>query len=644
MFVIGSSACGGNKAPDSNTDQDHDAGTHSDAGGVAPDAAGGASTSGPHADSDPAGIFDGNGHVNVGAYQALASQYGTAAMIPFRFGHDSTFYNPTGITSPTVYARPIQYFQDPKNTYSHVYYTLGTPVANPGDFSSNEAQVAYVTDPSNAASTPGVDRVSTLQMSNMVYSNTPQLNWVYDGWGNGNYGRPEQDLVRELMAPASKSAFDGAGGMPAKPIEVTRAYGAGEAAGQSLLVFQNGTITAGGTSTAAGTSIYYRPFPAAYVPTAASVTNTGEFALITLWDTEHAKAKLAVLALGGSQAAGAFWGYEWTETYPGFRNYSYWNFMKLLGYVDLPDMIAPTAVEAVGDMLVGNSLGALPSNTQPGNFPLSAQANWSCFATGGCKSLYDHSGFALVASRYEKKVTVVDLRPLFQHIERGMFTDWATFRKHVANTGMADAQWPEVFAVAPDETPTVVRTLDFDGQVTAISASLDGDDVALVATEDGTVHVYDVGGLQTGGSGANMHELRTFQVGRNVTRLAHMKHAPCCSAGAIKWQYIAMSRGDKRIDWIDLKTETILRTLKDSRLVDPITVEDNNNHGTKSDALEVGDFGAKKIRAYRYGPVIFDTNGGARFDMGPTGSDAYEYSGDYDTPTGPFSISIENVT
>lgn len=182
--------------------------------------------------------------------------------------------------------------------------------------------------------------------------------------------------------------------------------------------------------------------------------------------------------------------------------------------------------------------------------------------------------------------------------------------------------------------------------VTAISASLLADDVGLVATVDGNVHVFAMGGLQTGAPGSPITEVRAFQVGRNVTRLAHMKHAPCCGdeGGAVHWQYLAMSRGDKRVDWIDLKSNTILRTLMDSRLVDPITVEDNNNHGTESDVLDIGDYGAKKVRAYRYGPVIFWTNGGERFDMGPTGTDSFEYSGDFDTPSGPFSLSIENVT
>ena len=53
--------------------------------------------------------------------------------------------------------------------------------------------------------------------------------------------------------------------------------------------------------------------------------------------------------------------------------------------------------------------------------------------------------------------------------------------------------------------------MEFDDQVTAISASLYADNLAFIATEDGTLHVWDADGLQTGtGTGANAQgSLRT---------------------------------------------------------------------------------------------------------------------------------------
>lgn len=595
---------------------------------------------------DPAGIFDGQGGVNADAYRAMAAAYGTPAMMPFRFGKTAEQYGASGGDAPTAWERPIQHWTNPDDGAESMFYSLGSPMSDPGDYSSNEAQVAYVTDEAVADSKPGVDRISTEYMAHGIFSATPQPYWNYSGWGDGNRGRPEQHLVRGLMSDAAKAAFDAAGGQPSKPIEVTRAYGAGEAAGHSLMVFQNGLITTGGIATGNGTKIYYRPFPASYVPTAASVTNNGEFALITVWDTENVKAKLAVLALGSSSPPGEFWGYEWPKLYPGFRNYSLWTFVKLLGYVDLPDMVAPTSVEAVGDQIIGNGVGWLPGTTLPGNFSLDDEGNWNCFKNNP-ECVYDRSGFALVGSRYERKVTVVDLRPLFRTITEGMFGDRQTFADNIANVGMGDTQWPPTFSTKPDFAPTVAKTLTFDHEVTAMSASLAADNLGLVATEEGTIHLIDVDGLQRGaGTGANAHETAAIQSGRNVTRIAHMKHATaCCGDGAeVRHQYVALSRGDKRVEWIDNRSQSIIRTLRDSRLVDPVSVEDNNNHGTFSDVIDILDYGAKKVRAYRYGPVQFNTNGGGEWGMGEDGNAEFEYSGDYDTPTGAFSISIENVT
>jgi hypothetical protein len=312
-------------------------------------------------------------------------------------------------------------------------------------------------------------------------------------------------------------------------------------------------------------------------------------------------------------------------------------------------MAAPTSVEAVGNW-VFHPGAFTPSSTVPGQFPLSDEANWQCFVNGQCTSLYDTRGFALVASRYERKVLLVNLTPLFQMVSSAMFTSWNQFRTNVANTGVGAGQWPPTFAELPSETPTVVRTLEFPSEVTAISASLYPDNLAFIATEDGNVHIWQTDGLQNGtGTGANAKQLYKLQVGRNITRIAHMKHwLPAdITNGEVRYQYIALSRGDKTVTWIDMSSGVpqIVRTLADTRLVDPISVEDNNNHLTQSDLLEIADYGDKNVKGYRYGPVIFwgVSTPPPTFGMGPGGTDPFEFEGAYATPTGPFSISIENV-
>jgi len=596
------------------------------------------------ADADPAGIFDGNGGFNAAAYKAMAAAYGTPAMIPFRFGKDSTYYNPGGVSAPTLYERPQKYYCDPENTQACYYYTMGTPAKDVGDFASNAGQIGYVTDTNVAISKVGVDDIQTFNQDHLLVAPGPQPDWTRYGGG-----RPAINFDPNFLTTTQKNAMNAAGGVPTKLVELTRAMGNTAYSAEALIVFQTGQISVSGYNTA-NIPFYYKPFPSNLVPTAAAVTNAGEFALITLWDTQNLTAKLAVIALGGTQPTDTFWNYEWNELYPGFQNYSMWTFMKLLGYIDLPGIVAPTAVEAVGDRLIGQGLNQLPGQVDPGSFTLTNKTNWSCFNTGKCNSVNEH-GFALVSSRYEKKVLVVDLTPLFQKIRKGMFDDWNTFRANVANTGMGDTQWPPVFSQAPDFAPKVAATLSFDKQVTAISASIYGDNRGVIATEDGVVHVYDVDGLQTGGAGANPKQVSTFQAGRNITRLAHMRHWPWTGTGAagqstdvVRYQYIAVSRGDKRIDWLDVNSKSIVRTLRDSRMVDPITAEDNGNAGTEVSLLNVGDYGGKSVRGYLYDKVILHTNGELIYKLGPTGTDQFEYGGGYETPTGVFSISSNNIT
>jgi hypothetical protein len=589
---------------------------------------------------DPAGIFDGKGNFDTDAYISLAKQYGTSAMIPERFGKPWTAYH-TGVAAPTWrQAASIKYIS-PVNKYDGSYYSLGTPCAPlDSQFNSNYAQAAYVTDPAVPGSAPGVDGILTLRKDHCAWAGQPQLYWAM---GGGYDGHPTITLRLDLIQRLDPY------GMPEKPVEVVRAYGASEWAGCSYMVFQSGQIACGEAANSGEDFYYFRPLPANFSPTAASVTNNGEFLLVTGWNTDTYKGEVAVLAMGSSKPPGTFWGYEWTETYPGFRNYSLPVFNKLLGIMELPGMIAPTAIEAVGNWVFHPGL-LMPGNKVPGYFPLSDESNWQCFATGSCANLYDTRGFALVASRYERKVLLLDLSPLFQMVRDGMFTSWTQFRVNVANTGTGPGQWPPTFAEEPSETPTITKSIEYKSQVTAISASLYPDNRALIATEDGQLHVWNTDGLQTGtGTGAKAEEMYSLGVGRNITRIAHMKHWLYNDTvnGTVRYQYVALSRGDKTVKWIDLSNGTpkVIRTLVDSRLVDPISVEDNDNHQTQSDLINIADYGGKDIKGYRYGPVIFYgvANPPPVFGMGTNGTDPFEYEGAYATPTGPFSISGENV-
>jgi hypothetical protein len=591
---------------------------------------------------DPAGIFDGNGNFDAQAYIKMAKEYGTSAMIPERFGNDWSHYHST-FTAPTWWQPPLRFYDDGTNRFQKFHYSLGSACGR-DDYSTSYGEVAYVTDATVSESVPGVDGIATLQRDHCIWSGLPQRFWT----GVGPH--PSHELKPKVVQMYDRY------GMPRQPVEAARAYGASEAAGCSYLVFQDGQVACGEGGNTASDKFYMKPFPANFTPTAASVTNNGEFLLVTGWNTDTYRGELAVVAMGSAKPAGTFWGYEWDEVYPGFRNYSLPVFSKLLGIIELTGMVAPTAIEAVGNWVY--EPGAfLPVNSresrdwgQPGHFPLSDKTNWQCFVDGVCASLYDTAGFAIVASRYERKVLVVDLGPLFRAFQAGMFTSFTQFRNNVANTGTKAGQWPPTFSEDPDEQPTIVKSITFPSEVTAISASLYPDNRGMVATEDGHIHVLDMDGLQTRtGTGNDAREIfDVYNMGRNITRIAHLKHWDHGgdNGGLVRWQYLVLSRGDKAIRWIDLSggVPAVVRTLQDSRLVDPISVEDNNNHGTQTDLIDVADFGDSNVKAYRYGRVIFWTTPGTpEFGMGKDGKDSFEYEGAYATPTGPFAISIENV-
>jgi len=176
---------------------------------------------------------------------------------------------------------------------------------------------------------------------------------------------------------------------------------------------------------------------------------------------------------------------------------------------------------------------------------------------------------------------------------------------------------------------------------TAVIASLAGGTKAraFIASEDGRVGIYTVGGLGTTAPAKSEEIARISEakVGRNPTCLAYQKHA---------WDTaIAVSRGDREIAWIQHtgKETQVIRRLRDARLVDPVFVESADTHGIETPLLTVADFKGRKIINYRYGELVFATQGGARFGMGPEGKDEFECGGVLEVPGSPLCISATNV-
>ena len=263
------------------------------------------------------------------------------------------------------------------------------------------------------------------------------------------------------------------------------------------------------------------------------------------------------------------------------------------------------------------------------------------------------------------QAAVVDLRPLFEFYWRAYFKSTPQqFDAMIERRGDSDEQWPPRFAQAPEQRPRVVSTIDLPQAPTAVRLTLQAPYRALIATQEGRLRVFDLGtryldqkAAQVGAPG-DIKPMFTIDVGRNPTSLAYVRDhgwadrsrlfAPATS----HQMFIVNARQDRKIQWVQfdrgLTSARIFKTLQDSRLVDPIAVEDVANHGTESYVVTVADYGAKAVRNYLYGPIIWWTYGANSACPKPRGcalldNAPFEYGGDWALPGSPFQLGGANI-
>lgn len=567
--------------------------------------------------------------IAAAGYRSRAASLSSAAGIAYRFGNASTASN----TAIPTYWKPADQYDGNGGNGAGWDYQVGSYDLGKDDYSSNHAQAVYVPD---AASDPGMDDVLTLQMGQGNYVEKPQLVWEYYGGGHPDVQLPDKGYIANNGGPLMA------------PVAVGRPNSGWSS--NDLVAFQSGLIAGFGTSTSNGGASV--KLPPNKVPSAITVTSNNEFALVTVWDTDTLKGQVAVLALG---TGNGFWG-DWFQNYPGLRNYGLWSFIKVIGYVDLPGINEPTSVSASCDHVFMGDPGWMRSpdgndyRWQLSMLDLNNEVNRQSFIAGGpnapklCKA-----GFAVVGSRAEHKAIVLDLAPLFAKAQQMYFTSRDNFVK-TQTVGQLPTQWPYTFDIAPDFAPKVVKTLSFDQPVTAVKTSMAQNyeyaaKQVYVATEDGNLHVFSAGGYADGTAASpdQIVEVGSVMVGRNPTSIAQSKHTdPWAIERA---ELIVLSREEKAVRFIRMAgaTPVVIKTLRDSRLVDPVWVDDNDNHGTESYLLTIADYGGKQVANYRYGPVVYWTNGGARFGMGSDGNADFEFGGAYPVTGHPFQLSGANV-
>lgn len=531
-----------------------------------------------------------------------------------RLGPDYAAYHRQGPEEkfPQVWMPPAR--QEPGGRS----YQIGGPWSrDAGDFSSTQGQILYVPD---AGFFP-VDRVTIIEWSNGCFTEAPLPPW------HGGF-RPE---------PAAKhwreTVPGGAVGMP-----IAMARGMGSWANNGLVVFSSGLVAAAGTVTARGLEPTLQ-LPPHKIPTAISITNKNEFALVTLCDPQTRRGQVAVLSpeVNGKKTNFV---HEWQDDHAwSLPNVAMFTGLKLLGTVDLPGIEFPTGVAAVGNHVGGRMNGRDGNAGVLREYDLAQQADRDVFLKGSNADYGSTSGFAVVIGKYENKAAFLDLRPLFQRVRQMYFTSEANYQK-TRDAGPAPRQWPYTFDAAPQWKPPVVKVLDVP-QPTAVIASMSGGEKAraYIASRDGMLGVYRVGGLgsEAPPDPAAIRRVDEVRVGRNPTCLAYQKY----SSDTL----IAVSRAEREIAWIQDAPPgpRVIRRLRDARMIDPVFVEVADTHGIETPLLTVADFHGRKIINYRYGQLIFATQGGARFGMGPAGKDAFECGGILAFPGAPFGISATNV-
>ena len=140
-------------------------------------------------------------------------------------------------------------------------------------------------------------------------------------------------------------------------------------------------------------------------------------------------------------------------------------------------------------------------------------------------------------------------------------------------------------------------------------------------------------------------------VGRNPTSLATSKGEPDGpQSRPLTPQILVVSRAARKVSWVRFagNSGSVIRTLTDTRLVDPIAVDDVDNFANAGYLISVVDYAGKAVRNYRYGPVIFSDRL-RRAARGPTAAPSadtagwLEYAGAFAMPGKPFLITTTNV-
>lgn len=622
-----------------------------------------------------------NGAVDAAKYRATAALMGTDAGIAYRYGPSAA---EAGVPAGT-----ITYGKRPDQSYDPVSvragwgdrgcvasggwcgtWSIGNALKkDSGDYSSSIVNVGYVPDATPAASFYkktyfGVASLQQLGVAHNVVAVKPEISWTtYDGVARDG---GTNDANIEFHAQTVK--------MDQKPVAVAKCYGRSGWCTNSLAVFANGWIMGVGSNTAHNRMKV--KLADGKVPTAIAITNSGEFALVTVWDTAAVRGQVAVVALAdGCQwcdpAKESAWERNWgsaKRVYHGFPGLGNYISAKVVGYIDLPDSLkAPTEISVT----TGKSHQDYEIVRDFWNADIDTAASRAKYFDGDERSrAVARTGLAVVISKNEKRAAFIDLRPLFQYYRaQYLGQDQAAWSALIASRGDAPNQWPHAFDFAPTQKPTLVKVIDLPQRPTAVKLGLTAPYRAFIATQEGKLRVFDLGtgyldqAAKAVGKPGDIVEKFSLDVGKNPTDITYVKDRGWADKTALftplglkhDRSYWVTARSERKVRLVsfdaDFGSAKIVKTLADSRIVDPIATDDGATHGTESYVLTVADYGGKAVRNYLYGPIIawtYPAKEGWDICTAPAGckllnDQPFEYGGGFDLPGKPFHAAGANI-
>lgn len=523
-------------------------------------------------------------------------------------------------------------------------YTLGTPNNDTNDYWSDSGQVAY--DPDGTIPfDPGLGATASFAYTHGVFATQPR-------WDPPQYrgGTPNPDPSVRLNSniAANGGALSGC---------LTQVRTTNTTGNCCLVLWSNGLLTIASTQTGHGNI----PWPVLKLPANKhvydlAVTSNNELALIALFDSDANKGQIAVVMLEGRGDIDPTKGTA-LETFAqmGLFNQGSFSAFSLIGYFDLP-VNGPLKIAAAAN---GRWTGPSETNGTPlGRLNMTSPTVLSNLYNGPWQKTIAKGGYAVVLSKTENKAVVVDLSPILLYIRESWLSSLDSFNTTTA--ARAAGTWPTTFTATPSIKPTV----DSQFTLTAPVSVLCGHYIERfshdrfkfhVGLADGNVVIFDASKLmarfdyQT--HSASIAEMGRFMVGVSPVGMCFSRHEEGQGNPIFGSNTTYRGDGQNSVIWVACNSDkkvveiltfggngTVLRTLRDKRMNDPVDVVVNQ----RGYIVLVCDYSGKQLVGWRIGNT---TNSRVTPPITyPPGQDGgYEISGFLPIPGRPKKITSSNV-